>query len=76
MGLVKMKNEIKELKLKQNLTTKFAVLFFILFIFFWDIYFQKVSKYFILMVMWLFLGITLYYFVLLFFINRELKELK
>lgn len=69
-------NEKENLLLKRSLTTKFAVFFLFLFIFFWVIYFQKVSKYFILICAWLFLAIDLYYFVFLFLINKKIKQIK
>ena len=63
------------LLLRKNLTIKFLALSFCLFIIFYYFYMEKLSKYFALVCALLFLGIALYYFLILRNVLIKLKVL-
>lgn len=64
------------LLLRKNLTIKFLALSFCLFIIFYYFYLEKLSKYFALVCALLFLGIALYYFLILRNTLFKLRKLK
>lgn len=64
------------LLLRKSLTIKLLALSFCLFIIFYYFYMEKLSKYFALVCAFLFLGIALYYFLILRNVLLKLKKLK
>ena len=72
MGITKMNNK-EFLLLRKNLTIKFLALSFCLFIIFYYFYLEKLSKYFALACAFLFLGIAVYYFLILRNVLQRLK---